>query len=252
VVLIAMSHSSELATQGKKIINPFAGDPEAVQQGKSIFRMSCAPCHGIDARGVRGPDLTSGRWVHGDSDEEIFRIITRGIPATEMPPGELNDEEVWMIIAFLRGLGSGTGERVKGNPEAGKQIFTGTAKCSHCHMVKGKGGRLGPDLSRIGASRSTRYIIDSIRDPSKEIAIGYETVVAVTNEGQRICAVRKNEDTFLIQVMDPEEQLHFFSKKDLKEITYERKSLMPEYNEQILKDDQLQDVAAYLDTLRGE
>lgn len=133
-------------------------------------------------------------------------------------------------------------------------------------MVKGKGGRLGPDLSRIGGARSTLYLRDSIREPSKELAEGmleptkvsegfpivYETVTVVTKDGNRVTGVPKNEDTFTLQLMDQGERLHLFLKSDLREVVHERKSLMPEYNERMLNEKELEDLIAYLDTLRGQ
>jgi mono/diheme cytochrome c family protein len=51
--------------QVKPISNPLAGNTAAIREGSSLFRTNCAPCHGLDAKGGgRGPDLTSGRWVH--------------------------------------------------------------------------------------------------------------------------------------------------------------------------------------------
>jgi hypothetical protein len=75
--------------------------------------------------------------------------------------------------------------------------------------------------------------------------------VAVTKEGKRITGVRKNEDTFSLQLLDQKEQFHLFLKKDLKEVIHERKSLMPKYDQRALSEKDLQDLLAYLDSLRG-
>jgi cytochrome c oxidase cbb3-type subunit III len=240
------------ATQDNEIKNPNTGGPEAIEQGRSLFRLACALCHGIDARGSRAPDLTSGRWTHGGSDAEIYRTIKMGVKGTEMPPvgGNLKEEEIWMIIAFLRSLRLDSGFPVAGSREAGEKIFFGRGSCSRCHMVKGRGGRLGPDLSRIGAARSDRYLVESIRDPSQDIAREYETVIAVTRDGKQITGVRRNEDTFSIQLMDQAEQLHLFLKKALQEVFYEKRSLMPDYGERVLGKIELQDLLAFLDSLR--
>jgi cytochrome c oxidase cbb3-type subunit 3 len=240
------------ATQENKIKNPITGPPQTIEQGRSLFRLACALCHGIDARGSRAPDLTSGRWAHGGSDAEIYRTIKLGVKGTEMPPvgGNLKEEEIWMIIAFLRSLRVDSGLPVTGSREAGEKIFFGRGSCSRCHMVKGRGGRLGPDLSRIGAARSDRYLVESIRDSSQDIAREYETVVAVMRDGKRITGVRRNEDTFSIQLMDQTEQLRLLLKRDLQEVLYEKRSLMPDYGEQVLDKIELQDLLAYLDSLR--
>jgi putative heme-binding domain-containing protein len=240
------------ANQENEVKNPLANDPQAVKQGQAIFVLSCAYCHGINARGGgRGPDLTAGRWLHGASDAAIFRTISRGVPGTAMPPCNCQDDEAWALIAFLRSLSINTSVPVAGDREAGKKIFMGAGACSACHLVNGQGGRFGPDLSRIGASRSPRHLIESIREPDKDIPAEYETVVAVTKEGKRITGVRKNEDTFSLQLLDQKEQFHLFLKKDLKEVIHERKSLMPKYDQRALSEKDLQDLLAYLDSLRG-
>ena len=142
-----------------------------------MFRTFCATCHGVDARGgTRGPDLTSGRWVHGDTDVAIFNTITHGVPGTDMPPAVLEAEEIWSIVVYLRSLGAAAAPPVPGDRAAGERLFFGEAACSRCHMVGGRGGRLGPDLSRIGAARAPAVLTESIRMPSAHLAAGYATV----------------------------------------------------------------------------
>jgi len=132
-------------------------------------------------------------------------------------------------------------------------------------MVKGRGGVLGPDLSRVGSSRSTSYLIDSIRDPSKELSdamvdpnnhwglpLVYDTVTVLTASGKRITGVAKNEDTFSIQLLDINQNLQFFMKTDLKDVIRERKSLMPPYSQAVLNETQLRDLLTYLESLRGD
>ncbi len=237
----------------KETKNPLAGNPEAIPQGKSLFRLSCGFCHGLDGRGGRrGPDLGTGRWTHGASDGAIFKTITDGVAGTEMPANDLQDAEVWAIISYLRSLGAGSSTPITGNREEGEKIFFGSGLCGQCHMVKGKGGRLGPDLSRIGVARAVRHLIESLRQPDKEITPGFETVTVVTRDGRRITGIRKNEDTFSVQLMDDKEQLHLLLKKNLREVmSDDKKSLMPGYNTRMLDDKQLQDLLAYMDSLRG-
>jgi cytochrome c oxidase cbb3-type subunit III len=259
MVLALNAHGQE-----KVVTNPVAGDPAAIQEGASLFRGNCSPCHGLNAQGGgRGPDLTAGRWVHGSSDADIFRTITRGVPGTEMPANGFEDSETWAILAYLRSLAPAKEATVSGDPAKGEKVFWGTAGCSTCHMVRGRGGVLGPDLSHVGEARSVPYLIDSIREPSKELTSGmldpnnhyglplvYDTVTVVSANGERVVGVAKNEDTFSIQIMDTHQRLQFFLKKNLKEVTHERKSLMPVYSETMLKPAELQDLVAYLETLR--
>src|SRR5271166_3511976 len=140
--------------------NPFANDPKAAEAGKSHFRINCALCHGLGAHGGgRGPDLTRARKKHGNADSDLFRTIHDGVPGTDMPAAmgsigvEMKDQEIWQVITYLRSVEVKTPPPT-GDAAHGKVLFFGAADCSKCHMVEGKGGRLGPDLSAVMSSRS--------------------------------------------------------------------------------------------------
>src|SRR5438477_10664699 len=151
--------------------NPFSGDPKAAKAGEFEFRINCAFCHGLGARGGgRGPDLTHAQKRHGSSDADLFQNISSGIPGTAMPANGTNgqgvgmtDEEIWQIITYLRSLQVGAPAKKLGNAENGKKLFYGDANCSTCHMVDGKGGRVGPDLSSVGISRTVESLVESVR-----------------------------------------------------------------------------------------
>lgn len=251
--------------QEKPTSHPVARNSVTIREGLSLFRANCSPCHGLRARGgARGPDLTTNRWAHGSSDRDIFRTITQGVPGTEMPANGFEDSETWAIIAYLRSLAPPKSPTVPGDRAKGEKIFSESGGCSICHMVKGHGGLLGPDLSHVGASRSISYLTDSIREPSKELSDGmldpnnhyglplvYDKVTVISASGQEITGVAKNEDTFSIQLLDTHQNLRLFLKKDLKEVVHERKSLMPAYSEERMSPAELQDLVAYLESLRG-
>lgn len=253
VMSVVTRRSVAVVNQDKEVKNPLTGNPKAISEGRGLFLLSCAYCHGIDARGGgRGPDLASGNWTHGESDADLLRTVTKGIPGTDMPSCNCEEDEAWKLIAYVRSLSTDARAPVSGDRAAGEKIFFGQGACIACHIVDGKGGRFGPNLSRVGAARPTPHLIEAIRDPSKDIPQGYETVAAVMKDGKRITGVRKNEDTFTLQLMDQTEQYHLLLKKDLKEVIYESKSLMPAYGEQTLNQKQLQDLVAYMESLRGK
>ena len=139
----------------------------------------------------------------------------------------------------------------RGNAQAGEVIYSGKGGCAGCHMINGRGGRLGPDLSRIGVARSRMALVREIRNASEYIPQGFEPVTVAMRDGRQIKGVRKNEDSFSIQIMDTNEQLATFLKKDLREVIDEKKSLMPDYGTDNLTDAELDDLLAYLQTLRG-
>jgi cytochrome c oxidase cbb3-type subunit III len=245
--------------------NPFNGDAKAAKLGESQFRANCAFCHGLGARGGgRGPDLTRAQKRHGNADADLFRTINEGVPGTAMPPNGatqqgvgMTEEEIWQVISYIRSVQAKAPAQALGNAAHGKELFYGSATCSMCHMIQGKGGRLGPDLSTTGSARSTEYLVESVRTPSRRLAQGiseamkefsqeYETVTVVTADGTRLMGVVLNEDHFTLQMMDMREQLHLFEKEKLRSLEKSRESLMPAYDQKMLSDKDLQDVIAYL------
>ena len=196
--------------------------------GQDLFQRFCAACHGANATGGRGSDLTSGRWRWGASDAEIVRNILNGIPNTDMPGFPLQAKQGQQIVAYLRSLGSKVPDQpVTGDPAAGRALFFGSAGCSRCHMMAGNGGRLGPDLSAPSGGRRTVNLRQSILNPDESLRPNYETVEVRLADGSLLRGVAKNEDTFSIQMMDEKEQLHMLLKKDLRQIEKPHKSLMP-------------------------
>jgi putative heme-binding domain-containing protein len=239
--------------------NPFAGDPKAITQGAVLFRQECVFCHGVAARGgMRGPDLTTGTWSHGGSDADLAGTISAGVPGTAMPPNKLTTDELWQIVTYLRSLQPVTA--AVGDPKRGEGLFFGTTGCASCHMVSGRGGRLGPELSTVGSARSRAYLVESIREPSRQltrnggfgdsVTLKYDTVTAVTADGRTIVGVPMNEDTFTVQLMDTTERVHSLDKKTLKSFRHENRSLMPVYDAGRLASADLDDVVAYLQSLR--
>jgi putative heme-binding domain-containing protein len=180
-----------------------------------------------------------------------------------MPANSFEDSETWAIISYLRSLAPSTQAKSTGDMAKGEKLFEERG-CSVCHMVRGKGGLLGPDLSRVGASRSLAYLTDSIREPDKELSDGmldpnnhygipmvYDTVTVTLKSGENVMGVASNEDTFSIQLLDTTQRLRLFQKIDLKAVRHERKSLMPAYSEKMIGSADLEDLLAYLESLRG-
>jgi len=245
--------------------NPLAGSAKAAKAGEYEFRINCALCHGLGAHGGgRGPDLTRAQKKHTHNDAEMFQVISNGIPGTAMPANGTNgqgvgmtDEEIWQIITYIRSQELKAAAKPVGNAAHGKELFYGDANCSLCHMAAGKGGRVGPDLTSVGGSRTREALIDSVRNPSHRLAWGlteptkefpqeYETVTAVTADGKEIKGVTLNEDSFSVQIMDTSEQIHLIDKGKLRSFQKTRESTMPKYGTDLLSDKDLDDIVAYL------
>ena len=222
-----------------------------IDQGRALFRSNCAFCHGADARGGRGPNLISAPLAHGDSDEALGTVIREGVPGTSMPSfSEFTPEEISQIVAYVKSLSAGVNRNshVPGDAIKGQQIYERSG-CAGCHRIGSEGSVFGPDLSRIGVARSVEYIRESIVNPSADIPDDYQGVVVTTSDGHNITGIRINEDTFSVQLRDASQQFRMFQKDAVREVRDADKSLMPAYAGLSAPD--LQDLLAYLNTLRG-
>ena len=251
--------------------NPFAGDAKAAKAGEYEFRINCALCHGLGARGGgRGPDLTRAQKKHTHTDADMFQVISNGIPGTAMPANGTNgqgvgmtDEEIWQIVTYIRSQEVKAPASASGNAAHGKELFYGDANCSLCHMVDGRGGRLGPELTSVGASRTRAALIESVRNPSQRLAWGltestkefpqeYESVTVITADGKEIKGVTLNEDSFSVQIMDTGEQIHLLEKDKLRSFRKTRESAMPAYGMSTLSEKDLDDILAFLVSVRAK
>jgi len=266
-IAVCFGGAKPLRAQAK---NPYAGDGKMAKLGEFGFRANCAFCHGLGARGGgRGPDLTRTPKKHGDGDAELFTTINNGVPGTAMPPNGatqqgvgMTEEEIWQVVTYIRSLEKKSDAKSLGNAEHGKQLFYGSAACGTCHMVNGKGGRLGPDLSGAASGRSAEYLAESLRVPNKRLAQGiseamkefsqeYETANVTAADGTKYVGVVLNEDAFTLQILDTRENLHSFEKSSLKSYEKTRQSLMPAYDEKALPEKDLQDLLAFLAAASG-
>ena len=199
----------------------------AAERGRQLFEKACTACHGQNANGGRGPNLT-GKLNRGALESEIVQNIVAGIPGTQMPAFPMPLENARSIVAYLRSLKEGGPDlSVTGDPAAGQQLFFGTARCSKCHMYRGQGGRLGPDLSRTGEARTVRELQRILAQPHQEQVRGFETVEVRLRDGRQLRGIRKNEDTFSLQMMDENEKLQLLLKKDVANVRLTGQSLMP-------------------------
>ncbi len=245
------------SAQRKSVPAPL--DPMVLAEGQALFRGLCSGCHGGAGRGGKGPDLTDNRWIHGGTDDDISRVIQNGVPRTTMKKlGDvLKPDQIRKLIAYIRSLARSPGEStwkpyLTGDFQRGRKLFfdlQGKLQCAKCHSIGGEGGRIGPALDRIASRRAAEFIMESILDPSREIAPEYEAVAVATKDGRVITGLRINETNFSIQLHEENGRFHSFLKRDLEEVKVMKKSLMPENFGELLTVKDLHDLFAYLMTL---
>ena len=83
-----------------------AKDPQVLAKGQGRFAKTCAPCHGAQAQGLIGPNLTDDRWIHGGQVEQIFQSVVKGWPAKGMPPWgrAIPPEEIAALVSYIRSV----------------------------------------------------------------------------------------------------------------------------------------------------
>lgn len=232
--------------------NPVAGDPNAIADGGATFRPYCTPCHGVSGKGGRGPDLTRGVYSAGDKDSDLYRVIAKGVAGTEMAgfEDEMREEDIWRMVAFIRSLARHGAGAVPGNRAAGEKVFWGKGGCGACHMVEGKGGRLGPDLTRIGRERSLAFLRESVLTPDSDVKSQYATITIVKRDGTKISGIGEL-DSFTAQVTDAAGNYYSLERRDLASAKRELKSLMPGNYGSLLTPAEIDDLLAYLFSLGG-
>lgn len=232
-----------------------------IENGKRQFAQNCSTCHGINAGGEVGPDLHGVVTKLGDS--AVHDIIRRGIPGTAMPGSStMSEKQTSDIVGYLHTLDTAAAPApVVGDSAKGEALYKSSG-CPTCHMIAGKGGDIGPELTRIGAMRGAAGLKQRLLDPGADLPKVGEGVFgtrwsqylmfrAVEKDGHVIEGMRVGEDSFSIVLKDAAGKLHGLYKPDLRSLEKEPgKSIMPSFKG-TLSDAQLDDLVAYLATLKG-
>jgi len=247
--------------------NPAIGNREAIAEGEKLYNETCTACHGKDGKGGElGPPVASqNRRYLRRTDDELFDALKNGISGTQMPPfsGQFNDDQVWRITAYIRGLrGTAADAPSSGNVAGGEAVFWGKGNCGSCHMIKAKGGILGPDLSNLGGTRKIQDISDALTKENHKIAAdggthdatlvpntSYQPVRVTMKDGKVVSGILKNEDSFSLQVLGKDDlNLYRFKRQDVK-VFYDPQSVMPHDWDKRLSTAEFQDLMAFLTRL---
>ncbi len=95
--------------------NPYTGDAAAIEEGRNLWRKTgCYSCHGGVAEGGVGPNLTDDVWVYKPTDRTLFKAISKGRKGTVMVSWakDLDPEQIWKVIAFIRSLYQGDPNKI--------------------------------------------------------------------------------------------------------------------------------------------
>jgi putative heme-binding domain-containing protein len=221
-----------------------------IEDGGRVFRQSCANCHGPDGNEIPGIDLGRGVFKTAKTDDDLIRIIQKGVPGTPMPPTNMSQEQAKRVVTYLRSTAATkTTSTTIGDAVRGKALFEGKGGCLKCHRANGVGSRIGPDLTRIGQLRRSVELERSIVDPAADVLPTGRFYRVVTKDGATVTGRLLNIDTFTVQMIDSKEQLRSFTKANLKESGF-IPSPMPSFKG-TFNTQELADVVSYLASLKG-
>ena len=228
-----------LGLLGASVLAVAAGSPQSpLADGRARFETNCAMCHGGDARGgERGPSLF-GRRI---PKKEILQIIRTGRPGG-MPSFHLPPKEESELVSFVYSLNApAAGSGITGDAAAGKAFFWGKGSCGSCHMIYGRGGVKGPDLTTAGSELTVRKIEEALSSPGG--TPGYQVVSVELKDGRSLHGFARNESSYDLQLQDFEGNFHFLRQSDIAHIVREKKPLMPPVR---LGETELHNLLAYL------
>ncbi|MBI3209886.1 MAG: c-type cytochrome [Candidatus Solibacter usitatus] len=214
--------------RGRRGFSPAVNAQDA-EEGRALYNRSCTICHGPDgAAGDRAPALGAQRRYLRRTEDDLFDAIRNGIKGTLMPASPSSDLEIRKMVAFVRGLRAvAIDVNVAGDVGQGESIFFGKGNCSQCHMIRGRGGLLGPDLTNIGAERKLDHLRAALTQPKEVVPSGYKSVTVTTTGGETIRGVARNQNNFSIQVLGVDNKLHLLLRNEIRNLKVEEQSMMP-------------------------
>lgn len=245
--------------------NPFAGNSEAIAQGEQVYNQNCTSCHGPNGgAGEIGPEIIHDLSVplRGELDDnQILEVIRNGAPGTVMPAwkGKLADDDILKIGAFLHSLrGTAIDNPLAGNVAHGEEIFWGKGQCGSCHMLGGKGGLKGPDLTNVAAEYKSNLIVDALTKPNHRVygdggvhlralppMDTYDAVHITLGNGRTVDGMLLNQDSYSLQVMGDDNQLHLLDRSQVRALSVKPPLMPTDYDKRLTKDE-FADLMAFL------
>ena len=215
---------------------------QSLEAGRSAYEARCVGCHGSDgAGGGHGPAIVDIRRPRAASRVAMRDLIRNGIPNTAMPPFAMPDAELDALVAFIEVLRAPAADHpAAGDAAAGELFFAGKGNCSSCHVVRGRGGILGPDLSDLARERRTTQIERALREPGAS-----KTISLRMRDGRAVRGLVKYESPFDLGVQGLDGDFHSISKSQVAETTWEP-SPMPQVQATA---GEMRDLLAYLTRL---
>ena len=211
----------------------------------------------VKAGGFRGGASLGGflRDIKADAVSNLAETVRAELqPIIDLKPdktlrfaslGERTVQREWTVEELDRLAAKKLKDR---NFDRGREVF-GSVGCFACHRFANEGGAIGPDLTGVSGRFSVRDLIESIVDPSKEVSDQYAAIVIEKNDGTdvtgRIANLSDNNIMVNANMYDPNDIVRV-NRKDIKSIHPSKVSMMPTGLLNVLKEDEILDLMAFL------
>lgn len=138
-----------------------------------------------------------------------------------------------------------------GDVQRGREVFFGKkAACTACHTVQGQGGRVGPDLSKIGSIRSRRDLLEAVIFPSASFARGYEPYQITLRSGRAYTGLIARETADALYLVAPDRAEIRLPRSAIESLERSSVSIMPQGLDGQISRQELTDLLAFLSSLR--
>lgn len=193
------------------------------------YTQHCAACHGENGEGgAQGPKLAGNRSVRSRSVEQLRTFIYQGAPSTGMPSFHLPDADLDALAAFVHSLNSPAAENpAPGSFASGQEFFFGKGQCGECHMVRGKGKAVGPDLSNVAREMTLNEIREVLRDPNSRITPGYQLLTVALKDGRTLRGFARGRTNFDLQLQGLDGQFYFLAETQIASVREEPSLMKP-------------------------
>jgi putative heme-binding domain-containing protein len=263
-ILKQLSESTDAVTQRRAVTTWAAGDLPAASP--SIVKT---------VTGLTDETAAQEFWrallaIKGSGKAVAELLPASGIPAAAARTGmrvarEGGRNDVELVMALAKGAGLATdlqafnGQLIRdlaakaaasGDPRRGEMVYRRQElACTTCHAIGGAGGRVGPDMTSIGASAQPDYLVEAVLMPNAKIKEGYHGVVVETKDGQTISGTVVRESASELVLRSPANKEVVLAKSAIESRNNSTASLMPSGLLENLSEGEQLDLFAFLSQL---
>ena len=239
--------------------------PADLSAATATINSTCAGCHGEGGTGGdRAPPLAGNAHLRTMTDSQIRAVIRSGTPGGMPPFASLSEAQVAQLVGFIRAKNpSAVREAPPEQVAAGETFFFGKGGCSGCHMVRGRGGVNGPDLSDVAVRSTLPELNAMLDDPTAQMGvkttswcpgwafcpdIQWGVVNVKLKTGGTLRGFARNQGEHDLQLQTFDGRFRLLTERDYVSVTPEAKSYMPPFKGSA---EERRDLMAYLGTLAG-